>query len=301
MVGKVLLGLLLVGHGLASAQQIAPMNPAASSSGQTATQTNPQMSTRDAAGSAAKTQQLGGVMNVAAAGFFATKCSSKNWWACYAAVQSGIAATSMFGNSRDSKGVYMAASTPDMSMMNIPDPSYDAFPGGESGFNDFMSGYVQNSNGTITSKSTGKTFDPSVFGDASKMKAAGMSDQEISDFMSTSGDINKRVAERFKEDLERLKAQAAHADANQARVVGMGLAGGGGGLRGPASLGGAGGAGFNFGNMFNMSREEKRKMVAGKSLRVGQDQLGVKMDDIFDMVHRRYQKKAEMREFIGSP
>ena len=72
---------------------------------------------------------------------------------------------------------------------------------------------------------------------------------------------------------------------------GGGGAGAGGALmaangRGPGSAGGAGGS------------DNKGSKVAGMSVKMGKSKVGVSQDNIFEMIHRRYQAKRKKRQFI---
>ncbi len=143
---------------------------------------------------------------------------------------------------------------------------------------------------------TGKTWKPSDLKDASSMMAAGASAADAASAMSMMEKVNKDMA---------AKAGEFENAANEANVVAMAVDGSGGG-------GAGGGGGYNrdlasdedsdymknFKNPFAMDARKKKEMVAGKSLAHGDDQIGVKMDDIFQMVHRRYQVKRAGDEFI---
>ena len=56
--------------------------------------------------------------------------------------------------------------------------------------------------------------------------------------------------------------------------------------RGPGSAGGAG------------SGSDKGSKVAGMSVKMGKNKVGVSQDNIFEMIHRRYQAKRKKRQFI---
>jgi hypothetical protein len=77
--------------------------------------------------------------------------------------------------------------------------------------------------------------------------------------------------------------------------------GGGGGY----SAGGGEGADFGDLSSFQLpslknpfDHADKKKIIAGKSLMVGGEPIGVKGDNIFDMVHRAYQKKRGRNQFL---
>jgi hypothetical protein len=83
------------------------------------------------------------------------------------------------------------------------------------------------------------------------------------------------------------------------RVVPVGVDGGGGYT---ADAGGAGGD--NGLNAYlkslrrGLSSADKAKMLAGKARIVGGEPIGVMGDDIFQMIHRRYDSKKKGNEFI---
>jgi|GEM_PF-1659228 hypothetical protein len=130
------------------------------------------------------------------------------------------------------------------------------------------------------------SFTPaSAFDSPSSMMAAGMSAQTA----SAAGDV-----------MDTIKKELEGAGAN---VVAMGVdtSGGGGGGYG----GGAGGADFGDLSSFKLpslknpfDNADKKKLVAGKALMVGGEPIGVKGDNIFDMVHRAYQKKRGRNQFL---
>jgi hypothetical protein len=98
-------------------------------------------------------------------------------------------------------------------------------------------------------------------------------------------------------ELDKLNKQAA-ADAPHVLAVGVDTSGGGGGL-------GAGDdAGNNAMNSYlatlrrGLSSLQKAKMAAGKSLLAKGQPIGVKGDDIFQMIHRRYDTKKQGNEFL---
>ncbi len=93
----------------------------------------------------------------------------------------------------------------------------------------------------------------------------------------------------------------ADAGVGGASVGSMGLETGGGGY----SAGGGGGGGSSgsalddyFASLNKAKKGEKDRMVAGKSLNYGSDPIGVKMDNIFMMVHRRYQGKRKVNSYF---
>lgn len=141
----------------------------------------------------------------------------------------------------------------------------------------------------------GQTVKPSDLKNASGMMAAGATAGQASSAMSLMDKVNSDLS---------AKAKEFENSGSEANVVSMGVDGSGGGAGGGAynrdlaSDDDGGDYMKNFKNPFAMDAKKKKEMVAGKSLAHGDDQIGVKMDDIFQMVHRRYQVKRAGDEFI---
>lgn len=77
--------------------------------------------------------------------------------------------------------------------------------------------------------------------------------------------------------------------------------GGGGfsGYDGGRSSGGGGGALVaSLGRKPGSSENDEASKVAGMSVKMGKGQVGVSQDNIFEMIHRRYQKKRKKQQFI---
>ncbi len=97
--------------------------------------------------------------------------------------------------------------------------------------------------------------------------------------------------------------QAALADAqggamNGARVSSVGVnSGGGGGLTEGDSNGSSASDSGNS-NPFGLGADQKRSMVAGKTVMFDGEPIGVRGQNIFDMVHTAYQKKRDGKHFI---
>lgn len=53
-----------------------------------------------------------------------------------------------------------------------------------------------------------------------------------------------------------------------------------------------------FNSPFDLSNDQKARMVAGKTVSMGGDPIGVRGDDLFAMIHRAYVRKAETNNFI---
>jgi hypothetical protein len=89
-------------------------------------------------------------------------------------------------------------------------------------------------------------------------------------------------------------------DANSPRVSGVGVNGGGGG--GSGSMGDDGGGGSiagQYGNSaFALGDDAQKKLIAGKTVMFDGEPIGVRGQNIFEMVHQAYQKKRQGNHFI---
>ncbi len=116
------------------------------------------------------------------------------------------------------------------------------------------------------------------------MAAAGMSPQTIS---QAEGILASNAGE-----LDSL---------NGARVSGVGLNTSGGGSGTPEGEGSGGssdsGAGAGH-NPFNINNEQKGQLVAGKTVMFDGEPIGVRGQNIFDMIHTCYQKKRQGNHFM---
>jgi hypothetical protein len=131
------------------------------------------------------------------------------------------------------------------------------------------------------------TFTPaSSFGSPSSMAAAGFDAGAIRDA--------KRVTDAINDEIGK----------NGARVSGVATAssGGGGGDYSGAGGGGDGGAGGNTSahltNPFGLDGAAQKKLMAGKTVNFDGVPIGVRGDNIFEMVHDCYQKKRTGNQFI---
>lgn len=135
-------------------------------------------------------------------------------------------------------------------------------------------------------KPDGTTIPASAFNSDSGMLAAGLDPASVAAADQALASIKKKLADN-------------------PSVSGMGVsnAGGSGG-----SGGYAGGSGtssdfaMNFPKFKNpFANPNKAKLVAGKSLNYNGEPIGVKGDDIFEMVHRAYVQKRKGGHFIEDP
>lgn len=100
------------------------------------------------------------------------------------------------------------------------------------------------------------------------------------------------------------EAQKIIADADGgARVSGVAVNGGGGGGSGVTegeSSGSSETGGPPLGNPFHLDGDKKGQLVAGKTIMFDGEPIGVRGQNIFEMVHQCYQKKRDGRHFIES-
>lgn len=262
-------------------------------------------STNGAARSGRASQVIGIGMNVAVGGMFASQCGRPNYFACAMAALSFAQAGLMAGAAAKSGDVEIKTDQiPDFgatpfSNVDPNDPS--TWPPGTkptpeqvSAFNRVkQSGWTGNKDGTVTGPD-GKTWSSKDFSSAEAMAAAGVPSDQISGLLSTMDAANQMATAKVNEAL------------NDPNVVAMGFdSGAGGGGRSPASYDGADSSFDDYlaklRNPFGLSAKQRAQMVAGKMVSHGDDQIGVKVDDIFKMVHRRYQEKRAGDEFIEAP
>jgi hypothetical protein len=134
----------------------------------------------------------------------------------------------------------------------------------------------------VVTNPDGSTTPASAFSSPAAMAAAGMSPEAIA------------AAQKV------LDETGAGAGGMSASVGSMGVETGGaiGGSSGGSSGDSGGNSLANYFNAFKKSKAEKDRMIAGKSLTYGSDPIGVKADNIFMMVHRRYQSKDKVRAYF---
>jgi hypothetical protein len=141
-------------------------------------------------------------------------------------------------------------------------------------------GYKMGPDGTLT-RPDGTTVPASAYNSPSSMAAAGMSPQTIAD------------AQKIVTDAEK----------DSPKVSGVGVNSAGGGGSGMAVSEGEGGGEANATggmavNPFNLNADAKAKLIAGKTVMFDGEPIGVRGQNIFDMVHDCYQKKRKGNHFI---
>ncbi len=143
---------------------------------------------------------------------------------------------------------------------------------------------------TITPKGVtgpdGKFTPASTYSTPAGMASAGFSPSTIKDIQAAIGTIQQTTS----------KIGAGN-------VAGMALADSGGGNDSGAGGAGSGAEGGalkfpTYKNPFAMGNDDKQKMVAGKTVSFGGDPIGVRGQNIFEMVHSCYEKKRQRSNFI---
>ena len=130
--------------------------------------------------------------------------------------------------------------------------------------------------------------------------------------------MNSPAMADFKKDMAGIEDQVASAMGEEGMLDDTGtdgatdssnpMAGGGGGFSGYAGGGGlgsahgasGGGRGLSSANSAGKGKKDGQA-VAGMSVKRGKDRIGVSQDNIFYMIHRRYQKKRKKQHFIETP
>lgn len=103
--------------------------------------------------------------------------------------------------------------------------------------------------------------------------------------------------------VDSIIADAAKEGQSGARVSGVGVNSGGGGGSGSASADGGGSdSGYGAGGAYGkgVGADDKRKMIAGKTVMFDGEPIGVRGNNIFDMIHTCYEKKRASNQFIDT-
>jgi len=104
-------------------------------------------------------------------------------------------------------------------------------------------------------------------------------------------------------EAQKIVAGAEGMDGAKISSVGVNSGGGGGGDSSGVSEGDSNGesaSGPAFGNPFGMDAAKRASLVAGKTVMFDGEPIGVRGQNIFDMVHNCYQKKRQGKQFIES-
>jgi hypothetical protein len=140
-------------------------------------------------------------------------------------------------------------------------------------------GYQMGPNGALTTPD-GTTIPASAFNSPSSMASAGMSPQTIA-------------------DAQKILADAAK-DTPKVSGVAVNSSGGGMAVSEGEGNGEANATGGMALNPFNLNADAKAKLIAGKTVMFDGEPIGVRGQNIFDMVHNCYQKKRKGNHFIES-
>ena len=123
-----------------------------------------------------------------------------------------------------------------------------------------------------------------------------MSSPEVASFKNQMAGMEKQMKEAMG-----IKDDTAGSDEDESPD---GLLSGGGGFagygKGGGSFGGGGGgmAGRNPTGLSKASSDKDKNRVAGMSVKMGKDRVGVSQDNIFAMIHRRYKQNRKKGRFI---
>ena len=259
-------------------------------------------------------QMLGAGMNAAMGAQFASICPTLGGqWACPMAAMSFAQAGLMMmsagqsGNTMDySSGNYGF----DPSDYMTTNPGFDEYGVGTTpeeleAFISQGTDNLNNNNGWSYDPTTGVMTTPdgefvvdetTAASAGALVKAAGGSASDMKLAESTAVGLGEKVGGAF---------GLGGAGGNKASVSGMGFNshGGGGSGSGSGSGWGKGGKGGGMGDYWaslnrKPSSKEKKGMIAGKSKLLGKDSIGVSVDNIFAMVHRRYQAQRKANNFL---
>ncbi|HRK06198.1 MAG TPA: hypothetical protein PLZ57_00395 [Pseudobdellovibrionaceae bacterium] len=131
----------------------------------------------------------------------------------------------------------------------------------------------------------GKAFGPDSMS-AEGLAALGYGEEDINKIMANNAAIGKKLNDKFGSKIGQLGETSGGGSA----------AGGGSGAVDYSSMFGGGGNKFA-----KASGADKKDKLSGLSKRVGDDQIGVAADNIWEMVTRRYRDRDAQNNFIKEP
>ncbi|MBX7232367.1 MAG: hypothetical protein K1X29_09810 [Bdellovibrionales bacterium] len=247
-------------------------------------------------------QMIGMGMNLAMGAMFFSECSQQQYYMCVLGALSMAQAALMGGAAGKSGKVHQASlagigtqgidtlnpngTNFDTSLLNNPNltPEQKA---AYQGLKD--KGFKINADGSVFSPD-GKLYTAKDFSSADAMAAAGVPSGSIAGLQAAIQKANQDAEGKLK-DLD-----------EGANVVAMAVdgGGGGGGSRSPSNYEQSSLDDYlnKLRNPFGMTAQQKADLASGKSVAHGNDVIGVKVDDIFTMIHRRYQEKRISKEFL---
>lgn len=257
-------------------------------------QQQPSSSMHSGAGTAQAQQMLGAAMNGAIGGYMLSQCPDSGWMCAMGALALAQAALQM-ASAADSGAVG------DATALNVPSGLSDSSftqPQDQGQLNDLKAGYDKlnvpqklkelAAKGYTVDPKTGTVSTPngpvaaSSLSSAAGLESLGMSPEQAQNIMDTTRKIAKKVADKYKVD-----------------AMGIDSSAGGGGLMAstfhPTEFKMDPGLAALFAN-------KKAKSPAGSKGPGFQrtsdgEPIGVKSDDIFEMVHRRYRALAKQHFF----
>lgn len=246
-------------------------------------------------------QLMGAGSNAAAGAMYRSICSTRSGgWACPMATMSYVQAGLMLASAFMSGNTRNAATNGIPSIPTVDIPGFGENPGLGTTARDLDAAI---SEGLKDMSAKGYSLDPKTgimntpdgpiqidenTTPASLAGAMGGSASDMKLAESTAIQLNEKLAKQF--DPSQIKAS----------VSGVEVDGGGGGGGGSYS----GSKAPNLADYFKQMRgpaSNPGALVAGKSRMLGADSIGIKVDNLFEMVHRRYQDKRKARTFIEKP
>ena len=140
-------------------------------------------------------------------------------------------------------------------------------------------GYGLTSTGLTTPDGT--TIPNSAFNSPGGMTAAGMSPDTVKTVQAALSDVNGKAG-------------------SGPKVSGIAVTEGSGGAATPGETGSLSGSlpDYGFKNAFKMSDSARAALLAGKAVNFDGDPIGVRGQNIFEMIHVAYQKKSDRHDFL---
>ncbi len=265
----------------------------------------------DQSGSAMAQQMMGAGMNAAMGARLSSICGTPGGqWACPMAVMSFAQAAMMMmsaGQSGNTMDYATSGFEYDPSSLKVQAPGFEEYNVGTTPKE--LKAFISEGASQL-SAGQGYSFDPAtstmttpkgtfVVDDATGasagalVKAAGGSADDMKLAESTAIGLADQMGKAF----------GGNGLDSKASVSGMGFNSHGGGKGSGSRHGSQGGASESLSDYFSSlnrkpSSKEKTRMIAGKSKLLGKDSIGVSVDNIFTMVHRRYQAQRKANGFL---
>jgi len=270
-------------------------------------------SAKQGAKTAMVSQMIGAGVNAAVGAKMMSMCGPQCGTCCAMGAMSLANAASMFANAMASKNTMDSVDFNPGDYGDYTDLNGDGFPdlpGGGGGIDGFPNIPKVTGPGLSNAESLGYSYDPDsgmlttpdngtfpadILNDPQAMAAQGFSASDIQMAQGAAVGLNDQYGSALQKNLDKLNRPSVSG-------VGVGSAGGGGGF------GGSGGSDYSFDSKFGnylgkMNRglaSKKGAVIAGKTKTLGGEKIGVKVDNLFKMVHRRYQAQRKRNNFIES-